>query len=79
MRKNSSSTIGLGWNQLFDTQHCRYTDDANIVRKLNPNAIIVLGGPHCEMFPEYAMAMDNVDAIVVGDGEQAFLDIIPAG
>ena len=49
---------------------------ANIVRKLNPNAIIVLGGPHCEMFPEYAMAMDNVDAIVVGDGEQAFLDII---
>ena len=49
---------------------------ANIVRKLNPNAIIVLGGPHCEMFPEYAMAMDNVDAIVIGDGEQAFLEII---
>jgi anaerobic magnesium-protoporphyrin IX monomethyl ester cyclase len=49
---------------------------ANVVRKLNPNAIIVLGGPHCEMFPEYAMGMDNVDAIVIGDGEQAFLDII---
>lgn len=47
----------------------------NIVRKLNPKAVIVLGGPHCEMFPEYAANMDNVDAIVIGDGEQAFLEL----
>ena len=26
----------------------------NLVRKLNPNAKIVLGGPHCSMFPDYA-------------------------
>ena len=30
---------------------------------------------HIVRCPEYAMAMDNVDAIVIGDGEQ-FLDII---
>ena len=48
----------------------------NLVRKINPNATIVLGGPHCAMFPEYAMALDGIDAIITGDGEDAFLEIV---
>lgn len=50
----------------------------NLVRKLNPNAQIVLGGPHCAMFPEYAMQLQGADAIVTGDGEDAFLDMVKA-
>ena len=48
----------------------------NIVRKLNPNAKIILGGPHCAMFPEYAIQLKGIDAIVTGDGEDAFLDMV---
>jgi radical SAM superfamily enzyme YgiQ (UPF0313 family) len=48
----------------------------NIVRKLNPGAKIVLGGPHCAMFPEYAIQLKGIDAIVTGDGEDAFLDMV---
>ena len=28
------------------------------------------------MFPEYAMALDGDDAIITGDGEDAFLEIV---
>ncbi len=48
----------------------------NTVKKLNPNARIVLGGPHPNMFPEYAIQLKGVDAIVTGDGEDAWLDMI---
>jgi radical SAM superfamily enzyme YgiQ (UPF0313 family) len=50
----------------------------NTVRKLNPNARIVLGGPHCNMFPEYAMGLPGVDAIVTGDGEDTFVEMSEA-
>ena len=50
----------------------------NLVRKLNPNATIILGGPHCSMFPEYAIQLDGVDATVNGDGEDAFVEIVEA-
>ncbi len=47
----------------------------NTVRKLNPDAKIVLGGPHCAMFPEYAIQLDGADAIITGDGEDAFVSM----
>jgi radical SAM superfamily enzyme YgiQ (UPF0313 family) len=50
----------------------------NLVRKLNPNAKIILGGPHCAMFPDYAIQIEGIDGMVTGDGEDAFLDIIKA-
>jgi anaerobic magnesium-protoporphyrin IX monomethyl ester cyclase len=48
----------------------------NTVRKLSPNAKIVLGGPHCSMFPDYAIQLKDADAILTGDGEDAFLEMV---
>ena len=50
----------------------------NTVRKLNPNATIVLGGPHCSMFPDYAIQLDDVDVTINGDGEDAFVELVQA-
>jgi radical SAM superfamily enzyme YgiQ (UPF0313 family) len=50
----------------------------NMVRKINPKAKIVLGGPHCAMFPDYAIQLENIDASIIGDGEDAFLDMVNA-
>ncbi len=50
----------------------------NTVRKLNPDATIILGGPHPAMFPEYAINLDGVDAICTGDGEDAFVEFVEA-
>ena len=50
----------------------------NTVRKLNPKAKIVLGGPHCAMFPDYAIQLKGADAIITGDGEDAFVEMAEA-
>ena len=38
----------------------------NLVRKQNPNAKIILGGPHCAMFPDYAVQLQGADLGAVG-------------
>ncbi len=48
----------------------------NLVRKLNPAAKIVLGGPHTTMFPDYAVQLQDADAILTGDGEDTFLEMV---
>ncbi len=48
----------------------------NAVLNINPKARIVLGGPHPSMFPEYAMGLAGVEAILTGDGEEAFPDML---
>jgi radical SAM superfamily enzyme YgiQ (UPF0313 family) len=50
----------------------------NLVRKINPNAKIILGGPHCAMFPEYSIQLEGIDGMVTGDGEDPFLEIVQA-
>ncbi len=50
----------------------------NVIRKINPNAVIVAGGPHTSMFPDYAIMLDGVDAITTGDGEDAFVEMAQA-
>ena len=50
----------------------------NNVRKRNPNAHIVLGGPHPIMFPEYAIGLDGVDSIATGDGDDVIVDLVKA-
>ncbi len=49
-----------------------------LIRKYNPNAQIILGGPHCSMFPEFAVRLEGIKGIVVGDGEDAFVEIAQA-
>ncbi len=50
----------------------------DLVRKINPNSKIILGGPHCAMFPEYSIQLKGIDGMVTGDGEDAFLEIVRA-
>lgn len=50
----------------------------NAVRKINPNAHIILGGPHPIMFPEYAMQLQGIDSICTGDGDDLFVELVDA-
>jgi|YelNatPaOPRAMG01_1025707.scaffolds.fasta_scaffold43437_2 radical SAM superfamily enzyme YgiQ (UPF0313 family) len=49
---------------------------AQICRRLCPQAKIVFGGIHVSCVPEVVIANDFIDYIVIGEGEQAFVDII---
>jgi len=47
-----------------------------VIRAVNPRAKIVLGGPHVHLFPTETIAREDVDFLIQGEGEIAFLDLL---
>lgn len=45
-------------------------------KRINPEIIAVIGGPHVTGLPEYVLKDSVVDYAVVGEGEEAFLELI---
>ena len=77
LNSNSSAIRSMSWGSPPTPSLPDVQMTINIVRKLNPNAIIVLG-VHCSMFPDYAIELDGADAIITGDGEDAFVEMLEA-
>lgn len=46
------------------------------VRLAHPNATIVLGGPHVHLYPDETIARPEVDFLLQGEGEIAFVDFL---
>ncbi len=51
---------------------------SEIVKKICPNATIVLGGPHTHLFPNETINLPNIDFLVLGEGEYIFKDLVDA-
>ena len=51
---------------------------AKAVRRLSPNVPIIWGGVHPSLLPEQTANSQWVDAVVVGEGEETFLELIRA-
>lgn len=51
---------------------------ARIVRETHPRARIVFGGAHPTIYPEEMASQPEIDFVVVGEGEQAFGDLLAA-
>jgi anaerobic magnesium-protoporphyrin IX monomethyl ester cyclase len=50
---------------------------AELIRNMHPEAHIVVGGPHVTALPiETLQHVPAIDTVVVGEGEQTFLDIV---
>ncbi len=50
-----------------------------LIKKINPNTITVLGGPHATLCPEETIHnMPELDVLVVGDGEVAIVELAEA-
>lgn len=47
-----------------------------IVKQVQPQATIVLGGPHVHIYPEETMALPGVDFLVMGEGEVPFTELL---
>jgi radical SAM superfamily enzyme YgiQ (UPF0313 family) len=47
-----------------------------IVKRINSNTRVVLGGPHVHLFPEETINLKNVDYLVLGEGEEAFRELL---
>lgn len=58
----------------YSTSFHRTLDILALVKKINPNAVTVAGGPHASALPESVKR--HFDFVVVGEGEQAMLDVV---
>ena len=47
-----------------------------IVKKINPQIIIVLGGPHPHIYPEETINFSGIDYVILGEGEKTFLELL---
>jgi len=49
-----------------------------LVKQVDPNITVVLGGPHPHIYPQETIQMPNVDLVVMGEGERVFSDLVDA-
>ncbi len=49
---------------------------SKIVKEYNPNILTLLGGPHATVLPRSVMLDENLDYIVVGEGEKTVVELI---
>jgi radical SAM superfamily enzyme YgiQ (UPF0313 family) len=47
-----------------------------IIKSINKNIRVVLGGPHVHLFPDETINLENVDFLVLGEGEVVFKDLL---
>lgn len=47
-----------------------------IIKKLHPDAVAVVGGPHASIMPQEVEHLPEVDYIVIGEGELAFTQLV---
>jgi len=51
-------------------------DIINLIKKENPEIIIIYGGPHVTIMPESVLKSKNVDYAVIGEGEKTIVDLL---
>ncbi len=49
---------------------------AEIAKKINPEIKIVLGGPHVMIYPEETIRLDEIDFLILGEGEIALKELL---
>jgi len=61
---------------LFTTYYEEASEIITIIRKLKKNAIIVTGGYHSALYPDYYLLQCGADYVITGEGEKAAVNLI---
>lgn len=73
--RNSSPDL-VGISSMFSA-YCHDTYRvADLVKKIDPNVLVVLGGAHVVSMTENCLKQESVDICVLGEGEQTFGELI---
>ena len=75
----SSELICVGISTMTGTQILNALRLAQMVKRLTDGRIpIVWGGPHPSVMPEQTLMNENVDIVVIGEGDETFLELVQA-
>jgi magnesium-protoporphyrin IX monomethyl ester (oxidative) cyclase len=66
----------VGVNNLFTKQRKCAHKIYEIAKKIRADTVTVAGGAHPSVMPELVLADENVDYVVLGEGEKSLLDLI---
>jgi len=47
-----------------------------IIKKVDPSIKVILGGPHIHIYPHETLSFDEVDFVVLGEGEATFCELL---
>lgn len=64
----------IGITTMYTVFHKDYVEIIKTIKSFNPNIRVVVGGNHASSFPDM-MLEAGADQVIVGEGEEAFLDI----
>ena len=75
----SNDLICVGISSMTGTQIRNALQFSRLIRKLTDGKVpIVWGGPHPSIIPEQTVMNENVDVVVIGEGEDSFLELVRA-
>ncbi len=66
----------VGVNNLFTKQRQNAQQIYEIAKKIDKNIITVAGGAHPTVMPELVLADENVDYVVIGEGDQTIIELV---
>lgn len=65
----------IGISLLYSSSYLAIRDLVHVIRQSRPETLIVLGGAHASCLASYTLENTEADGVVIGEGEQPFLDI----
>src|SRR5262249_32183442 len=77
-RRIPADTRIIGMGCMFSTLWPLTRDLAQHIREHFPKAFMVLGGEHCTAVPELSLRTAPFDAVVLGEGEEPYLQLTQA-
>ncbi|MBW7989183.1 MAG: radical SAM protein [Planctomycetes bacterium] len=66
----------VGVNSLFTKQRNNAHEIYRLAKEVDPEIVTIAGGAHPTVLPEMVLANENVDFVVLGEGENTILDIL---
>lgn len=72
IERNSPAILGISACTPTFTSGLRF---ARLAKKINPAIRVVFGGPHASVLSRQVMTEEAVDAVVIGEGEYAMLEL----
>ncbi len=74
----SDDTICVGISAMTGTQILHALKLAQYVRDISPNIPLVWGGCHPSVMPKQTLEHENVDIVVIGEGDETFVEVVEA-
>ena len=73
LERLAPDVVGL---TLYTNQLMAGLNACTIIRKVRPEAKIVVGGPHLRLYPKETLQFEQIDYGVIGEGEKPFSELL---